>query len=559
MHASQPARDPLLLLVVFLAGIGTLGIEMVMPRLLAPFFGTSQPIWAVVIGTTLIYLAVGYWLGGMLADRWPDRRVLFRLITWAGFLCGAIPLLAQPVLRTAQHAIVTFAASSFIGALAAVVLLFAAPVVLMATVGPFAVRLHMHQAPGGVAAAGRVAGTISAISTLGSILGTFVTVLVLIPWIGTTRTIYLFAGFLLLIGLAGVPTLRTLLMLLIVAALAAFTLTTHQPVKLTNCYYCEVLAEVESQYNYIQVVQQQLPAAVCGEGPACAPTVYLMLNEGHAIHSIYRTGYRHSGDPRDLLTGGGPWDYFGVAPYVYAQRDPASVTSVAILGAGAGTIPSQLLAIYGAETRIDAVEIDPRIIEMGQRYFDMHAGEPNAPHYTIYAEDARTWLARTNATYDLIGMDAYRQPYIPFHLTTVEFFQEVRAHLHADGVAVVNVARPPSRDDRLVNAVATTMRAVFPQVFIIDTRGVDGGASNAIIIGVNRPVGDGAANFAANAATMPVASLRMVMEWALHEGNGPVREFMPEHAAFEPFTDDHAPVELLMDIVLFREAQHLAQ
>lgn len=557
MHASHPASNALLLLVVFLAGIGTLGIEMVMPRLLAPFFGTSQPIWAVVIGMTLIYLAAGYWLGGHLADRWPDRRILFQLITWAGFLCGTIPLLAHPILQIAQQAIGTFSASGFLGALAAVVLLFAAPVILLATVAPFAVRLQMHAAPEGIAAAGRVAGTISALSTLGSILGTFVTVLVLIPWIGTTKTIYLFAAFLMLIGLVGLPNLRSVLMFLIIVVLAALTLTSSPRVKLANCSTCHVLAETESRYNYIQVVQQQFPPEVCGMEAACDPIHYLVLNEGHAIHSIYRTSYRHTRNPLDLLTGGGPWDYFSVAPYVYAQRGPSSIRSAAILGAGAGTVPKQLLAIYGPQTRIDGVEIDPRIVEMGQHYFDMEAGDPNYPNYTVYIQDARSWLASTTATYDLVGVDAYRQPYIPFHLVTVEFFQEAREHLNADGVVVVNAARPPGRDDRIVNAIATTMRAVFPQVFILDTRGTGDGASNAMIIGVNRPVGDGAANFAANATAMPVDALRLVMAWSLHEGDGPVREFTPAQAAFEPFTDDRAPVEMVMDMVIFDEAQQL--
>src|SRR5262245_63342708 len=88
-----------LLLVVFLAGIGTLGVEMVASRLLAPYFGTSQPIWAVVIGLTLIYLAIGYRLGGTLADRRPDERVLYQIIIWSGFMTGFITLLFDTILR----------------------------------------------------------------------------------------------------------------------------------------------------------------------------------------------------------------------------------------------------------------------------------------------------------------------------------------------------------------------------------------------------------------------------------------------------------------------------
>src|SRR5919112_4146717 len=101
MKKTLAGSDRFLLLVVFLAGIGTLGVEMLMSRKLAPFFGTSQPIWAVVIGMTLVYLAIGYRLGGSLADRRPDERLLYQMITWAGFLTGFIPLVARPILRVA--------------------------------------------------------------------------------------------------------------------------------------------------------------------------------------------------------------------------------------------------------------------------------------------------------------------------------------------------------------------------------------------------------------------------------------------------------------------------
>jgi spermidine synthase/MFS family permease len=543
-----------LLLVVFLAGVGTLGIEMVMPRLLAPFFGTSQPIWAVVIGTTLAYLALGYWLGGRLADRNPDPRLLFWMIAWAGLLLAVIPLIARPLLALAQQSLRAVAAGGFLGALVVVVLLFAAPVILMATVGPFAVRLQLRLAERGVAEAGRTAGTISALSTLGSIVGTFLTVLVLIPLIGTSATIFLFAAFLVLLGLIGLRDPRALLMLAAVAVLAVAHYTAGGVVKRADCYSCTLLAEAESSYNYIQVADQQI---VYSNG-VVDPRRVLVLNEGQATHSIYRLKFRETGDPLDLLTDGGPWDYFAVAPYVYADMRPEDVKSLALLGSAAGSIPKQFLAIYGADTLIDAVEIDPAIIEAGRRYFDMEDLDPAFPNYTTHADDARHWLATAPGTYDVIGMDAYHQPYIPFHLTTVEFFQEVKAHLNPRGVAVVNAGRPASGDDRLVNALASTMLAVFPEVYVIDTR-----FSNAILIGVNQPAGDGVANFVANADAVTRAAeaepryraLQLVQYWALNEGRfGPIRPFTQLGARTTPFTDDRAPVEQLIDGLILAEA-----
>jgi predicted membrane-bound spermidine synthase len=546
MARSEPAGERFLLVVVFLAGIGTLGIEMVMPRLLAPFFGTSQPIWAVVIGMTLVYLAIGYRVGGALADRRPDERVLYRMIAWAGLLCAIIPPLSRPLLGLAQSSLRHVAAGGFLGALAVVVLLFAAPVILMATVGPFAVRLQIRRVEDGVAAAGRTAGMISSLSTLGSIVGTFLTVLVLIPMIGSAGTVFLFATFLVGLGLIGLRDWRYALMLLAVALLALGHYAIAGTIKTADCYNCTLVAEAESDYNYIQVAAQDI---VYADGTV-DPRHVLVLNEGQAIHSVYRLKYRQTGDPLDLLTDGGPWDYFSVAPYVYANRGPQSVRSLALLGSAAGSVPKQFLAIYGPQTTVDAVEIDPAIVEVGRRYFDLEDQDPRFPNYHTHIADARAWLAAADGRYDVIGMDAYHQPYIPFHLATVEFFQQVKDHLNPQGVAVVNAGRPASGDDRLVNALASTMLAVFPQVYVIDTR-----FSNAILVGVNEPAGDGVQNFIDNAGRMQIQALQLVMYWSLNEGRfGPVRVFSADQARYAPFTDDRAPVEQLVDGLILSEA-----
>lgn len=551
MNRASQLKHAILLLTVFLAGVGTLGIEMVIPRLLAPFFGSSQPIWAVIIGATLVYLAIGYRLGGILADRWPYERVLYQLIAWAGLLCSFIPLLSKPLLRMAQQAFSDVVAGGFIAALVGVVLLFALPVILMATVGPFAIRLRMHYAAEGINESGRTAGTISSLSTLGSIIGTFLPVFVLIPTIGTQRTVYLFAAFLVTLGLMGLRDWRFVWMPIVIAVLAYITLTTRDPIKPHACGdRCTSIAEAESLYNYIQVVEEYAPLSRDIQVPYRRN---LLLNEGHAIHSTYPLRFRETGDPRDLLTGG-PWDYFAVTPYFYPNRNVQSITSLALLGSAAGTIPKQFLAIYGEDIRVDAVEIDPRITETGRAYFDMR--DQDIPNYTVYTQDARYWLATTDGTYDVIAMDAYHQPYIPFHLTTVEFFEEARAHLNERGVVVVNAGRPPSGDMRLETALATTMLAVFPQVYVLDSRLPR--SASALIVGVNQDVGDGVAHFKDNAAHMQVPALHTVMEWAINEGLYPVRactHVQTQHMT--PFTDDLAPVETLIDALIVDEAKTL--
>ena len=553
LTSATPAvrRDPVirssrfLLLVVFLAGIGTLGIEMIASRLLAPFFGTSQPIWAAIIGMTLVYLAVGYRLGGALADRRPDERVLYQLICWAGLLTGFIPLVSQPILRLSQQALDNIVVGDFIGALVAVLLLFAAPVVLMAMVSPFAVRVQLKRVEAGIAGAGRTAGSLSSLSTVGSILGTFLTVLVLIPTIGTARTTYLFAAFLIVIGLIGLRDWRYLAMLAIVGALATYTLSTQGTIKSAACRTCSIIHEEESDSNYIQIATRTRPT-ISGE---TTDTVNLILNEGQAIHSVYNLRYEETGDPFDLLTNGGPWDYFAVTPYFYPYRGPETVHSLLMLGSATGTMPKQFLALYGADARVDAVEIDRRIVANGRSYFGLDDAEVSSkhPNYHVHIADARYYLETQAASYDVIGMDAYHQPYIPFHLTTVEFFRSVKAHLNADGVAVVNAGKAPSGDDRLGNVLATTMLQVFPQVFVIETANF----GNQIVVGVNRPVGDGVRNFTQNYAGMSNPVIQTVMGWSITRGGRTVHEFTRADSHYEPFTDDKAPVEQMIDSLIF--------
>jgi predicted membrane-bound spermidine synthase len=216
-----------------------------------------------------------------------------------------------------------------------------------------------------------------------------------------------------------------------------------------------LIAERESAYNYIQVVR------VDNE-------IQLILNEGVGIHSIY--------DPANLLTGG-PWDYFTVAPLFNAPPfQPQQVHSICVIGLGAGTIPRELTAAY-ASLAIDGVELDGEIVSLARQYFHM-----NEPNLHVIVQDGRYYLQTTQKTYDEIAIDAYQQPYVPFQLTTREFFQTVRSHLTPRGVVVINAGRT-NRDFRLVEALAQTMHAVFPTVYIIDTARFE----NSIIIGTNHP------------------------------------------------------------------------
>jgi predicted membrane-bound spermidine synthase len=520
----------LLIVLVFVAGASSLAVELSASRLLAPYFGTSLFVWANLIGLILLYLTIGYYVGGRLADRFPRPGVLYLLTTVAAFLVGVIPFISRPILGWSLTSFATYSISVFYGSLVAVILLFAIPMILLGCVSPFAIRLRIEQ----VGRSGHTAGQLYAISTAGSILGTFLPVLWLIPTIGTRYTFFVFAVCLLLVSIVGlittqlsIPRLpdtrrwldKSLLSILLLIPMGAAMLSINGPIKPPGGSDGGgvLVAERESAYNYIQVVR-------VGE------QMQLVLNEGLAVHSIY--------EPNQILTQG-PWDYFMVAPYF--NKPPftqSQVNRVCIIGLGAGTIPRELTAAYGP-IPIDGVEIDGTIVDLGRQYFHM-----NEPNLNVIVQDGRYFLRTTSHKYDIIGIDAYQQPYVPFQLTTLEFFQEVRAHLTPTGVTVINAGRT-SKDFRLVEALAQTMHGVFSNVYIIDTERF----TNSIIIGTNAPTS--LDNFRTNAAGLTNPLLQSVAQASLTYGN--MRE---ERITNIYFTDDRAPVEQLIDQIILDAVQN---
>lgn len=503
-------------LIVFLGGMTSIGTELSLSRLIAPYFGDSTFIWANVIGLTLTFLAIGYWLGGRLADRFPRLWVLYSITAMAAVWSALLPYLARPILQFSLDAFDDVAVGAFYGSLVGVLLILAVPITLLGFVSPYAIRLRMTD----VDHAGNTSGNTYALGTCGSIAGSFLPVLVLIPWVGTRRTFLILGGLLFIPSIVGLLRLRAVPQ----AAFATVLAIAVGTVSLVNAGGAirpaqggELIYETESSDNYIQVVQ---------DGNAFE----LSLNEGHATHSIY--------DPTQPLTQG-PWDYFMVGPLFYPQTGPAEIESALLIGLAGGTVSKQLTAAYGP-IPIDGVEIDGEIAEVGREWFDM-----NEPNLNVIVEDGRYVLRTSEEQYGLIGVDAYKQPYIPFQLTTREFFQEVSGRLTPDGVAVINVGRTAT-DYRLVDVISSTMKDVFPNVYIVDTERY----ANSIVIATNSPTA--LANFEASVAAQEPGSLvRQVGESSIETGN--IREVTQVTTVY---TDDHAPVERVVDLIILGEARN---
>jgi len=196
---AQKAQGWLLMLMVFVAGAASLAIEFGASRLLAVDFGDSLFVWASLIGLILLYLTIGYYVGGLAADRYPRPALLYALTLAAALLIALVPLIARPVLNWSLFTFAPLPLGIFYGSLAAVLALFALPTILLGCVSPLAIRLRVKQ----VGTAGRTVGYLYAISTLGSIVGTFVPVLWLLPTIGTNLTFLVFALLVGVLSLAG--------------------------------------------------------------------------------------------------------------------------------------------------------------------------------------------------------------------------------------------------------------------------------------------------------------------------------------------------------------------
>jgi predicted membrane-bound spermidine synthase len=495
-----------LIALVFISGMTSLALEMCASRLLGAYFGTSLYIWAVLIGLILIYLTLGYFIGGRLADRYPSAQVLCAITAVAALATSLIPLVSQGVLSWSVQAISQVSVSAFLSSLLGTVLLFAIPVTLLGLVSPFAIRIMTRD----VEKSGRTSGSLYAISTAGSILGAFLPVLWLIPTFGVRRTFLIFGVLLFAASLWGLRWRWR-------PAFALVALALVLPLgPLKDIPYLRY--DQESLYNYIQVTQ--LPDG----------TRELTLNEGQAIHSIYYP------DSSKVLTGW-YWDYFLAAPYFNPGFTPKQLHRVGIIGLAGGTIAHQFTQVYGP-VPIDGVEIDPAIVNVGRKYFGM-----NEPNLHVYVQDGRAFIATTHAHYDVVAIDAFQQPYIPFQLTTREFFSEIRSHLSPTGVVVLNTAHT-THDYRLVQAFVNTMKQVFPSVYLFNVPGT----FNTEIMATVQPTSietfrKNLAQFDPNSVMGQVASEVSPVVTEGHADGGIV------------FTDDRAPIEQITDQLLLNYIQ----
>ena len=407
---------PLLYITCFFTGAIILILEVLGFRLLAPYFGMSVYVSGSLIGIILTSLSLGYYLGGRIADKWPDEKIIYySILASAGYLT-AIYLLYSLILKFAQDF------GIIAGTIISTILIFAVPMTLLSVVSPYLIKLL-----GTYEKLGQSSGAVFSISTIGSILGSFLGTFVLIPALGSNRTLLLCVILTYMIPILGLSLLNKKYVLLAVITPVVF-LPQYKEKDPTMIY------ETESFYNVIRIYEQN----------------------GLRVMKLNNPAWRQSYRPTVLLNS--YREYFNLAPIL------ARVDSVLILGMSAGASIHELRYFFNHIT-IDAVEIDPKVVELAGKYFDIK--EDNK--LRIYTEDAKTFLLKNDKQYDFIEIDLFQGgPEIPFYTATREFFQQVYDRTSANGIIMMNVIGTPQKEGlgKLVYGVANTVSGAFGSVYL---------------------------------------------------------------------------------------------
>ncbi|MFZ2448421.1 MAG: fused MFS/spermidine synthase [Syntrophobacteraceae bacterium] len=415
-------------LVVFACGAVVMVLEMVGSRILAPFLGTSIIVWTSLIGVILGSLSIGYWWGGVKADRDPSRGSLSLIILMAAFFIAGVAVAKSFVLGFLQDHAMNIRFASAI----ATVVLFAPPSVLLGMVTPYAVKLKLES----LEKSGNTVGRLYAISTIGSILGTFLGGFYLIAFFGSTRILYVLCIVLVLTSLAA----STGKMIAKVAALALFVLLMTAAGSYESYLAARGLHDIDTNYNRIVVYD----AKSLGGG-----AIRIMTTHPKAMQSAMRV------EEPDLLLL--PYTRF----FEMAFHFKPDISRLLVLGGGGYSFPKYVLKNY-PNAAVDVVEIDPRVTELARKFFFLE----DDPRLTVIHEDARSALHRMSGKYDAILVDVFNSHYsIPFHLTTRETAELLREKLADDGVVMLNILSGiEGREGRFLRAEYATYKSVFEQV-----------------------------------------------------------------------------------------------
>lgn len=479
-----------LIFIIFIAGYLIMSLEILGFRILAPYFGYSVYVSGSLIGLIMAALAGGYYLGGWLAEKKPPVIAIQILFSVAAANLLAVLFFYQPILTWLANLGMVW------GSLSATFLIFGLPMVALASVSPLAFRMLAGQEK-----IGYLAGLLYAWATLGGLLGTFLTTFWLIPYYGSRLTLYscFFLALLVSVFLIIVKGRKEIFGASI--CLLFISMPTLSPSPLPR----GVILETESAYNQIRLVDTE-------------KAIWLTINSQQLF--LAQSGYIKNGTLWNLSI----YDLFCLGPLVAPAKE------MLILGMGGGTSIRQYQQFF-PEIKIDAVEIDPKIITIAQEQFFLKEGN----NLKIYEADARAFLAKTGSKYDIVEVDLFQgTPTPPFYTVTREFFQSALARLNLGGVLIMNVYAPGKRE--ILKPVLETVNSVFPSIFYVKT-----GDSFMVLAVTDKTGVDGVRAKIKEAEKNVNSELASVVEFA--------SDFIKEYQSDKKtpiFTDDWAPVEQIV-------------
>jgi spermidine synthase len=413
--------------VVVACGAVIMALEIVSSRILAPHFGNSVYVWGSIISVFLAALSAGYLWGGHLADRHPTMAALGRMITFAALGQGLLLLAGVPVTQW----LAARTGGSSAGPLLAATVLFGPTSVLLATVSPWAVRLAARD----LGHLGNTAGRLYALSTLGSLAGTLACTFLLIPFLELRQ----------ILGLLTAATAIT--------ALVAFG----------DRLRAEVPTAALAGLLVIFAVARGTSAARLGSG-----LLYERTTPYQTLRVYERNGVRRLESDRvqqaavDLTTGEPALQYVRHVPFVLLLRP--DLDRMLVLGLGSGSAGSYLQQRL-PELEVDNVDIDPVIPELARRFLLFKDG----PRNRVHVADGRSFVHATDERWDFIFSDTYIGGSVPFHMTTMQFLDEVKRRLEPGGVFGVNLAA--GLVDPFSQAIYHTLQERFRSTYVIRVQG----------------------------------------------------------------------------------------
>jgi spermidine synthase len=428
-----------------------MSLEFAASRILIPVFGSSIYTWGSLIGVILTGLSLGYHIGGKLADKNPNFLKLCLVIFSAGLYIIFIPFIAP----TLTISFIQFVSDSQYASLFAVFTLLIVPTFLLGIVSPYAIKLATRR----LTELGNVSGNLYSLSTIGSIVGTFLTVFVLIPTFeinyiifGLGVTLMVFSS---LFGLARFPKVLAVFVVLLlffpsISSSSTGTVMVHSG---TPVY------EKETLYSHLDVIDY-----------GNIRTLYL---DGNIHSQMYKD------KPEELVNTYTKYFHLGFLFNPNAK-------DVLFVGGGGFSGPKNFLSMY-SDVRIDVVEIDPDVISTARDYFNLPV-DSDGSRLMIYNDDARNFLSKTEKKYDLIILDAFSKNYVPFHLMTLEYFQLLDKKLTSDGVIISNnIGSMAGERSDIVRAVYKTISQIFPSVYVFPTEHNSGNLQNIMLAAMKTP------------------------------------------------------------------------